>query len=141
MTEVHPRMLEKLVNYDESLVELYFDVRKFVLEVHNEAFELIYDTHSLTTVFSPTKKLGDAYCHIPIYSEHLNLGFNQGAHLKDPNNLLKGTGKSIRHFPIRTATDLKTPGLKELVEVAFANSISDLDKGELEKGEALIKFK
>ena len=134
-------MLEKLVNYDEPLVELYFNVREFVLEVHNEAFELIYDTHSLTTVFSPTKKLGDAYCHIPIYNEHLNLGFNQGAHLDDTNGLLVGTGKSIRHFPIRAAADLETPGLSDLVRKAFSDSISDLDEGNLAKGVTLIKFK
>ena len=81
---------------DQALIELYLDLRVFVLELHPDANELLYHTHALTSVYSISEKLGDAFCMIPIYTAHLNLGFNKGTLLKDPHKLLHGTGNLIR---------------------------------------------
>ncbi len=53
------------------------------------------------------------------YDEHVNLQFFQGARLADPEGLLVGTGKAMRHVRIGHARDLKTPGVKALVRSAW----------------------
>jgi len=53
-----------------------------------------------------------------VHAGHVTFGFQRGAALKDPQRLLEGTGKSMRHVKIRTREDLKRPGLRELVKAA-----------------------
>ena len=50
--------------------------------------------------------------------KHLNLGFFYGAHLADPDNLLEGSGKDLRHLKIRSAADLEKPAVRRLIEDA-----------------------
>ena len=53
------------------------------------------------------------------YDSHVNLQFFQGARLADPQGLLQGTGKGMRHVRIEHAKDLKTPGTKAIVRSAW----------------------
>lgn len=48
------------------------------------------------------RKMSEAYacaCALP-YKDYVNLAFYRGAFLPDPNGLLRGTSKSMRHTPI-----------------------------------------
>ena len=54
--------------------------------------------------------------------EHVTFIFLRGAALPDPEGLLEGTGKSVRHVKVRTVADVKKPALKKLiVEAAKLN--------------------
>jgi hypothetical protein len=54
--------------------------------------------------------------------EHVTFIFLRGAALPDPEGLLEGTGKSLRHVKVRTAADVKKQALKKLiVEAAKLN--------------------
>jgi len=57
-------------------------------------------------------------CYIAPFKKHVNLGFMYGADLPDPEGLLEGVGKPMRHIKIRSLDDLKQPAVKKLVEVA-----------------------
>jgi hypothetical protein len=50
----------------------------------------------------------------------VKLGVARGTSLSDPRKLLRGTGKSARHVVLRTSSDLRTPGLRQLVRAALA---------------------
>lgn len=51
---------------------------------------------------------------LPIYTNHMNLGFNKGTLLKDPDKLLTGTGNWIRHLVVKNP--VKGDLMKPLVE-------------------------
>lgn len=123
------------------MIDLYTDLRTFILDLHPEANELLYHTHALTSVYCISEKLGDAYCMIPIYTAHLNLGFNKGTLLKDPHKLLQGTGNLIRHIPINKASDHRNAKVKSLVKEAVAFAISDLEKPTRIMGTTIVKMK
>jgi len=57
---------------------------------------------------------GGARLYIADHAKHVNLGFHRGAQLADPDALLEGTGKGLRHVKIRSKADL-TPALARLV--------------------------
>lgn len=126
---------------DQKLVDLYVDLRDYILELHPDANELLYHTHALTSVYTLSEKLSDAYCMIPIYTKHLNLGFNKGTLLKDPNKLLEGTGKWIRHIPIEVTSDYRNAKVKKLIKEAIKFAIADMDKPSKAKGETISKIK
>ena len=64
------------------------------------------------------KKMSQHFCYIAPFKKHLNLGFFYGAHLADPDNLLEGSGKDLRHLKIRSAADLEKPAVRRLIEDA-----------------------
>lgn len=136
-----PGFLVHLDRKEQALIELYTDLREFLLELHPDANELLYHTHALTSVYSISEKLGDAYCMIPIYTAHLNLGFNKGTLLKDPHELLHGTGNLIRHIPITKPEDYRNAKVKALVKEAVAFAIADMDKPTKSKGMSISKIK
>jgi hypothetical protein len=49
----------------------------------------------------------------------VNLGFNRGALLPDPNRALAGTGKLIRHLTIRNENELHRPLVRRLLQAAI----------------------
>lgn len=125
----------------DEVIDLFTDLRAFMLDVHPAANELLYHTHALTAVFSISEKLTDAYCMIPIYTNHMNLGFNKGTLLKDPNKLLTGTGNLIRHIPVTAPGDYRNAKVKTLVKAAVAYAISDMDTPSKSVGTTVSKIK
>lgn len=138
---IHPDFFFFLKDRDASLVELFLAVRAFVWQHYPDSNELLYHTQALTAVFSITHKLSDAYCHIPIYTNHLNLGFNKGRILPDPDGLLQGTGKLIRHIPIHSVEDLQNESVSQLIKAAIELAIEDLGIPPKVKGQCISKIK
>jgi len=137
---IHADFLFLLELRERKIIELFKDLREFILEIHPGSNEILYHTHALTTVFSISDKLADAFCMLPIYTNHLNLGFNKGTLIKDPHQLLKGTGNLIRHIPIDTATDYRNKKVKGLVRSAVAFAIKDMEKPTNASGMTISKI-
>lgn len=78
---------------------------------------------------------------IPIYTNHLNLGFNKGTLISDPHKLLTGTGNLIRHIPITTPADYRNKKVKDLVKSAVEFAIKDMEKPAKSVGKVISKIK
>lgn len=138
---IHPDFL-KLLNYkNQELIELFKDIRHYILDLYPNSNELLYHTHALTAVYSISEKLSDAFCMLPIYTNHLNLGFNKGTLLKDPDKLLTGTGNLIRHIDIKKTNDYRNTKVKILIQEAINFSIKDMDKPSKSIGKTISKIK
>ncbi len=126
---------------DQEVIDLFKDLREYILELHPDSNELLYHTHALTAVFSISDKLSDAFCMLPIYTNHLNLGFNKGTLLNDPNKLLTGTGNLIRHIDVKKTSDYRNPKVKALIQEAIDFAIKDMDKPTKSIGQTISKIK
>lgn len=124
---IHPDFLYILEFKQKEVIDLFKDLREFILEIYPDSNELLYHTHALTTVFSISDKLSDAFCMLPIYTNHINLGFNKGTLLDDPHKLLKGTGRLIRHIPVDTKKDYRNKKVTDLIRTAIEFAIRDMD--------------
>jgi len=138
---IHPDFLFLLEFKEKKIIELFKDLREYILDIYPDSNELLYHTHALTTVFSISDKLADAYCMIPIYTNHLNLGFNKGTLINDPHKLLKGTGNLIRHIPIDAKTEYRNKKVKDLIRSAVDFAIKDMDKPTKVTGMSISKIK
>ncbi len=47
-------------------------------------------------------------CHIIPAKAHVSLAFSKGVGLTDPNSLLQGEGKKMRHIKLRSENEIKT---------------------------------
>jgi Domain of unknown function (DU1801) len=138
---IHPDFLELLKYKDDELISLYTGLREFALSLRPDSNELLYHTHALTSVYSISEKLGDAWCMIPIYTSHLNLGFNKGTLLKDPTGLLTGTGNLIRHIPVKIPSDYRNDAVEALIRSAIDLAITHMGKPAKSVGKTISKIK
>ena len=138
---IHPDFQFFLNFKGKEVIDLFCDLRAYILELYPDSNELLYHTHALTAVFSISDKLSDAFCMLPIYTNHLNLGFNKGTRLNDPNNLLTGTGNLIRHIDVTKRSDYRNPKVKALIKEAINFAIKDMDKPTKSIGVTISKIK
>lgn len=59
-------------------------------------------------------------CYLQKAKTHVTLGFQQGAHLSDPMNILEGSGKSMRHVKLALNRAFDREPLKALLVEAIA---------------------
>lgn len=77
--------------------------------------ELLHDGH-------PTACIGDAaFGYVNVFTAHVNVGFFRGAELADPEGLLEGTGKFMRHVKLRPGVDVDETALTVLVDLAYGD--------------------
>lgn len=138
---IHPDFQLLLDFKGQDIIDLFKDLREYILELHPDSNELVYHTHALTAVFSISDKLSDAFCMLPIYTNHLNLGFNKGALLKDPNKLLTGTGNLIRHIDVKKTSDYRNPKVTALIQESIDFAIKDMGKPTKSIGKTISKIK
>lgn len=116
-TTAHTGMLLGCLEpYGPAITRLHLATRARVLAVAPDANELIYDAYNaVTCAYGFTLALGGSFCHVAAYPKHVNLGFGRGAELPDPEGLLAGSGKRIRHVRIGCEADLDRDGLTDLI--------------------------
>ena len=114
-----PALLDFLAPYDHDVQQLALAVRRFVIEHIPHMTEIVYDaSNAVAMAFTPSGRFKEATCHVSVYADHVNLGFNRGAELPDPGGHLLGSGKAIRHVTIRRVEDLLAPHLRALLAEA-----------------------
>ncbi|MEP6636300.1 MAG: DUF1801 domain-containing protein [Acidobacteriota bacterium] len=124
-----PELIRFLQPYDPAIQKLALQVRVLVIEEMAPCYENIYDAYSAVAVgYGSSDRLKDGVCHIAVYSKHINLGFNHGAALKDPRDILKGSGTSIRHLTIESAEDLAKPEVRSFLRQAQKLALDDARK-------------
>ena len=57
--------------------------------------------------------------NIATVRSHVNLGFCRGAALSDPNRVLEGEGKTMRHVKFRSEPDVKRPFVRRYIRAAI----------------------
>ena len=73
---------------------------------------------------------GDApFAYVNIFTSHVNVGFFQGALLRDPAKLLQGDGKRLRHVKLRPGAPVDAPRLRELIETSFRDIKHRVENG------------
>jgi hypothetical protein len=125
-----PKQLRQFLKpYDREIQKLALELRQLVLEELAPCHESIYDAYSAVAMgYGPTERMRDGICHIAVYGSGVNLGFNFGAVLPDPERILEGSGNQIRHIKNRSTEDLARPALRTYLQRAWALALEDARK-------------
>ena len=60
-----------------------------------------------------------AFAYVNAFKAHVNVGFFHGATLDDPEGLLEGDGKRMRHVKVRLERRVDEGALRELIAEAY----------------------
>jgi hypothetical protein len=84
-------------------------------ECGEDVVELIHDG-------CPVACVGDAaFGYVNSFKSHVNVGFFYGAALNDPEGILVGNGKRMRHVKLLSADQLNAQFLAELIDAAYVD--------------------
>ena len=114
-----PQLLAFLESYDRHIAELALALREMILEEAPDASESIYQVYTVAVWFGFSGKMKDMFCYIATNAEHVNLGFPRGASLPDPNGVLEGDGKTMRHIKFRNHRDVQRPFVPRYIQAAI----------------------
>jgi len=114
-----PQLLGFLEAYDRPISDLALALREVVLEEAPHASESIYQVYTVAIWFGFSGKMKDMFCYIAANARHVNLGFPRGAALPDPNRVLEGTGKTMRHIKFASERELERPFVRRYIQAAI----------------------
>ncbi len=98
--------------------ELAYELRKLIVQVMPDVVEMPWPRMRMASYGVGEKKKSEHFCYISAQKDDVNLGFYYGAELVDPEKLLQGTGKLLRHVKIREAKAIRGRALRRLLEAA-----------------------
>jgi hypothetical protein len=98
--------------------QLAYQLRKLVATVTPKVVEVPWPRLRMASYGVGPKKKSEHFCYISAQKDNVNLGFYYGTELPDPQKLLRGTGKLLRHVKIREANAIRSRALRRLLEVA-----------------------
>ena len=111
-------LLDLLKLYDRGVQELTLALRQLVLQELAPCCEYIVEVYIVSILYGPTHRMKDGICYIGVIKDHVNLGFIRGSELADPQRILEGTGKQMRHIKIRNMSDLERPAIRAYLQEA-----------------------
>lgn len=125
MTELNINSINDKGTFEEVIAEVPSDIqsvakaaRALLVEVMPGITEVPWGRQKTIGYGVGPKKMSDHFCYIAPYKNWVNLGFFYGADLPDPEGLLEGNGKLLRHIKISSLEMLKRPAIRSLVEEA-----------------------
>ena len=120
MTRPHdPQLLGFLAAYDRPIADLALALREVILEEVPDASESIYQVYTVAIWFGFSGKMKDMFCYIATNARHINLGFPRGSTLPDPNRVLEGEGKAMRHIKFASTAELERNYVRRYIQASI----------------------
>ena len=102
-----------------AIAQHWFEVMR---KCGDDVRELLHDGH-------PTACVTDAgFAYVNAFKAHVNVGFFRGAEMVDPDGLLEGTGKFMRHVKLRPGHEVNAAALMKLIDSAYADMKARVQK-------------
>ena len=96
---------------------------KVMRKCGDEVRELVHDG-------CPVACLGDApFGYVNVFTAHVNVGFFRGASLPDPDRLLQGSGKFMRHVKLRPGMPANDAAIRRLIDKAYTDTKARVENG------------
>jgi hypothetical protein len=95
-----------------EIAKYWFEVMR---KCGDDVRECLHDGH-------PTACIGDAaFGYVNVFRAHVNVGFFRGAELSDPDGLLQGTGKFMRHVKLTPGCGIDRTALRRLIRSGYTD--------------------
>ena len=94
------------------------DLRALIIGLHPDTVEVPRKGDKAVSYGFGEKRNSEAYCYLAPHRDRVNLGFMFGAALDDPNGLLEGRGKNMRHVKIYDQEVARSAKVAHMVHMA-----------------------
>ena len=142
MTDAETQLASYFARYEPAMAKLGKALRAKLRGRLPGLFEIVYvyeNQDALVISYSPTERGFEGLCSIGLYPRCVKLFFGQGARLSksDPNRLLQGRGKTVRHVVLNSIADYDRAEIGVLMAAALKLAKLRLDASA--KSSVIIK--
>ena len=117
--DTHGTYEETLSGSSDQVKEIAGRLRALISEAYPEVVEVPWPKQKIIGYGVGPRKMSEHFCYIGAYSAHVNLGFYYGADLPDPQGLLEGTGKNLRHIKVMNSEEVDQPALRDILQASL----------------------
>jgi len=117
-----------LGRFEEPIRVCILELRARVLGVAPNVHEVLADVgYTISIRFGPDDRVKTSFVYITGFTKHTNLGFLNGASMKDRNRVLEGDGAAMRHVKFRSVDEIRDAAWLDRY-LAEALSVKGLDR-------------
>jgi len=123
-TSAEAELASHFAKYDPATAKLGRALRAKLRARLPGLFEIVYvyeNQNALLISYSPTEKGYQGIFSLAVYPDSVKLCFGQGAQLtkSDPDKLLQGSGKTVRHVELGSVADFNRAEIQALMAAAL----------------------
>ncbi|KPK80545.1 MAG: hypothetical protein AMS27_16850 [Bacteroides sp. SM23_62_1] len=107
-----PKVIEYINAAQSHQKEIMLTIRKMIFELVPDVGEAIKWG---TPVYSRIKNI----CYMAAFKKHVTFAFYNGQMLKDPDGILEGTGKMMKHIKFKKIEDVDQEQIKKWILEGF----------------------
>lgn len=142
MTTAETQLASYFAKYEPGIVKLGKALRAKLRARLPGLIEIVYvyeGQNALVISYSPTGQGYGGLCSLALYPDVVKLHFGRGASLSkaDPNKLLRGSGKTVRHVVLNSVADFDRAEIEALM--AAAVKLADVRLDASAQGSMIIK--
>ena len=124
--DTHGTFSEAISGTSIQVEQISLQLRELIIEIYPAVVEVPWPKQRIIGYGVGPKKMSEHFCYIAAQSKYVNLGFYYGADLHDPERLLEGTGKKLRHIKVRDVDQVTRPALREMIQESLEERKSAL---------------
>lgn len=109
------------------------DLRALIVGLHPDTVEVPRNGDKAVAFGFGEKKLSETYCYLKPHTGYVNIRLQWGALLDDPNSLMEGAGKKLRHVKIHDQETARAAKTAQLVYLAIEERRTALAKSTAKK--------
>ena len=101
-------------------------LRELIIEIYPGVVEVPWPIQKNVGYGVGPKKMSEHFCYIMALSNRVNLGFFYGADLADPEGLMEGTGKKLRHVKVKSLEQVEQSLIRDLLQLSIKERKEEL---------------
>lgn len=125
--EKHGTFEQAIEGYDREVQDVARRLRDLIIDIFPEVVEVPWPHQKTVGYGVGPKKMSEHFCYLAPQRDRVNLGFFHGVNLADPDNLLEGTGKKLRHVKVRSVEQAEISSTRELIRTSLEERIAALE--------------
>lgn len=114
--DTHGTFDEAVSESTDHVKDIAQRLKELIIEIYPEVVEVPWPKQRIIGYGVGPKKMSEHFCYIGAHSEHVNLGFYYGAEIADPEGLMEGTGRKLRHVKMRKPEDVNRKEIRDLIK-------------------------
>lgn len=104
----------------KTVKEIAEDLRSLIIGLHPDVTITPRNGDKAVSFGFGQKKMSECYCYLMPQKDRVNLGLYWGTMLSDPNGLMEGTGKKLRHVKIFDQQTARSAKVAQLLHSAIS---------------------
>jgi hypothetical protein len=121
--QASPDFEKVMAEFSRDIQHIAREARALIYEILPQVVEVIWDHQKTVGYGTGPKKMSEHFCWMAPYKKHVVFGFYYGTELPDPEHVLEGTGKRMRHIKLYTIEDVRKPALRTLIQIATTHRV------------------